>query len=158
VEADPRVAYDFEGMQAKEELTDQLLAKLEEVNKAMDQLRSCHESYDLVKKLADKDTSDAFKETSETMKKELDRISKLVFRDESVQGIYYPSDALSVRMRGIYSITGASRPLTTNQLQKYDQLMSLADETLEMISSFIDNEWQEYRDFVNKMNVPLFQN
>jgi hypothetical protein len=124
----------------------------------MDQLRSCHESYDLVKKLADKDTSDAFKETSETMKTELDRISKLVFSDESVQGIYYPSDALSVRMRGIYSITGARRPLTVNQLQKYDQLMSLADETLEMIYSFIDNEWQEYRDFVNKMNVPLFQN
>jgi photosystem II stability/assembly factor-like uncharacterized protein len=158
VEPDPRIAYDFEGMKDKEKRTDELLAKLEELNQAMDQLRSCHETYDLLKKLVNKEDSDDFKESSESMKKELDRISKSVFRNESVQGIYYPSDALSVRMSGTYSITGASSPLTANQLQKYEQYMMLADETLETISSFIENEWQEFRDFVNKMDVPLFQN
>jgi photosystem II stability/assembly factor-like uncharacterized protein len=158
VEPDPRIAYDFEGMKDKEKRTDELLAKLEELNQAMDQLRSCHETYDLLKKLVNKEDSDDFKESSESMKKELDRISKSVFRNESVQGIYYPSDALSVRMSGTYSITGASSPLTANQLQKYEQYMMLADKTLETISSFIENEWQEFRDFVNKMDVPLFQN
>lgn len=158
VEPDPRLEYDLEGMKAKQEKTDLLLSRLKELNKALDQIRTCHESYDLVNKLAGKDNPDEFKEASETMKKELDRISLLVFRDESKQGIYYPSDALSVRLRGTYSITGASRPLTTNQLQKYDQFMALTDETLETISAFIDNEWQDFRDFVNKMDVPLFQN
>jgi len=158
VEPDPRLDYDLEGMQAKQEKTDLLLAKLEELNEALGKIRTCHESYKLVKKLAGKELSDEFKETADSTKKELDRISKLVFRDESIQGIYYPSDALSVRLRGTYSITGASRPLTANQLQKYDQYMSLADETLEMISAFIDSEWQKFRDIVNKTEIPLFQN
>jgi photosystem II stability/assembly factor-like uncharacterized protein len=158
VQPDPRLDYDLEGMKAKEEHTDLLLAKLEKLNKAMDQLRSCHESYELVNKLAGNEDSEAYKAVSESMKKELDRIFKLVFRNESIQGIYYPSDALSVRLSGTSSIIGASTPLTVNQLQKYKQYMTLADETLEMISAFIDNEWQEFRDFVNKMDVPLFQN
>lgn len=158
VDADPRLDYDLEGMQAKQEKTDLLLAKLEDLNEALEEIRTCHESYKLVKKLAGEDVSDEFNDVSAAMKKELDRISKLVFRDESIQGIYYPSDALSVRLRGTYSITGATRPLTVNQLQKYDQYMSLADETLELISAFIDSEWQHYREVVNKTEIPLFQN
>jgi len=158
VKSDPRMEYDLEGMKAKQDKTDLLIEKLTELNEAIEQLRKCHASYDMVKKLVGEDVSDEFNESSESMKKELDRISKLVFRNESVQGIYYPSDALSVKLRGTYSITGASRPLTANQLQKYDQYMSLADETLVTISTFIDNEWQDFKDFVNKTDVPLFQN
>ena len=81
----------------------------------------------------------------------------MVFRNESVQGIYYPSDALSVRMRGTYSITGATQPLTPNQLQKFDQYMSLADETLEMIHTFMENQWQAYKELVDKSEVNLFR-
>lgn len=158
VKPDPRFEYDVEGMKDKQEKTDLLLAKLKELNKAMDQIRSCQESYELVKKLAGENDSEEFNEVSEAMKKELDRISKAIFRDESIQGIYFSSEALSVRLGGIYSITGASRPLTANQLQKYDRYMTLTGETLELIYAFIDNEWRDFRDFVNKMELPLFRN
>ena len=60
-------------------------------------------------------------------------------------------------MGGTYSITGAAQPLTPNQLQKYDIYMALADETLEMIHTFMDNQWQAYKDLVNKSEVNLFR-
>jgi len=158
VKSDPRRPYDLAGMKAKQEKTDLLIEKLEELNEALGEIRKCHESYKLVKKLAGDEVSDEFKEFSKSVKSELDRISNLVFRNESVQGIYYPSDALSVRLRGTYSITGATSPLTPNQLQKYDQYITLADETLEMINTFIDNEWQDFKDIVNKTEKQLFKN
>ena len=60
-------------------------------------------------------------------------------------------------MRGTYTITGATQPLTPNQLQKHDQFMALADETLEMINTFIDNQWQVYKELVDKSEVNLFK-
>jgi hypothetical protein len=60
-------------------------------------------------------------------------------------------------MRGTYSITGATQPLTPNQLQKYDQFITLADETLEMIHTFMDNQWQVYKELVDKSEVNLFK-
>ena len=157
VEPDPRRDFDLAGMKIKQEKTDLLIAKLDALNDALGEIRNCHESYKLVKKLTGDEVSDEFKETSKNVKLELDRISKLVFRNESVQGIYYPSDALSVKMGGTYSITGATQPLTPNQLQKYDHYMALADETLEMIHTFMDNQWQVYKEVVDKSEVNLFR-
>jgi hypothetical protein len=157
VEPDPRRDYDLAGMKIKQEKTDLLIVRLDELNDALGDIRTCFESYKLVKKLTGDKVSDEFKETSKNTKLELDRISELVFRNESVQGIYYPSDALSVKMRGTYSITGATQPLTPNQLQKYDQFMALADETLEMINTFMDNQWQVYKELVDKSEVNLFK-
>jgi len=144
-------------MKIKQEKTDLLIVRLDELNDALGDIRKCFESYKLVKKLTGDRVSDEFKETSKNTKLELDRISELVFRNESVQGIYYPSDALSVKMRGTYSITGAAQPLTPNQLQKYDQFMALADETLEMIHTFMDTQWQVYKELVDKSEVNLFK-
>ena len=157
VEPDPRRDYDLAGMKIKQEKTDLLIARLDELNDALGDIRKCFDSYKLVKKLTGDKVSDEFKETSKNTKLELDRISELVFRNESVQGIYYPSDALSVKMRGTYSITGATQPLTPNQLQKHDQFMALADETLEMINTFMDNQWQVYKELVDKSEVNLFK-
>ena len=57
VKHDPREAYDFEGMKAKQEKTDQLLSKMKELNHGLSAIRKCKESYDLVKKLSGKDVS-----------------------------------------------------------------------------------------------------
>ena len=157
VESDPRRDYDLEGMMAKQDTTDRLIEKLKELDKALGEIRKCQESYKLVEKLVGEGPPEEYKETSKSVKSELDRISKLIFRDESVQGIYYPSDALSVKMGGTYSITGATQPLTPNQLQKYYQYMSLADETLLMIRTFMDNQWRVYKELVDKSEVSLFQ-
>ncbi len=157
VKPDPRRDFDLAGMKVKQEKTDRLIEKFEELNDALGKIRMCHESYKLVKKLTGDEISDEFKETAKSVKIELDRISKLVFRDESVQGIYYPSDALSVRLGGTYSITGATQPLTANQLQKYDLYMALANETLVVIHTFMDTQWQDYKELVDKSEVNLFQ-
>jgi photosystem II stability/assembly factor-like uncharacterized protein len=156
VEPDPRRDFDLAGMKIKQEKTDLLIAKLSELDDALGDIRKCFESYKLVEKLTGDEVSEEFKETSKNVKLELDRISGLVFRNESVQGIYYPSDALAVKMGGTYSITGATHPLTANQLQKYDNYMALADETLEMIHTFMDKQWQAYKEIVNKSEVNLF--
>ena len=108
-------------------------------------------------KLAGEEQSEDLKEAADSMKEEMDRISKLVFRDESIQGIYYPSDALYVRMGGTYGITGASNPLTENQLQKLEQYISLANETIVMIDYFLENEWNNYKEMVTAEEILLIE-
>jgi hypothetical protein len=157
VNSDPRFYYDLQGMIEKQEKTDVMIEKLTELKEALDAVRKCSEEYKLVKKLTGDKASDELKEIAKNAKAELDRIIKLVFRDESVQGVYYPSGALYVRLGGTYSITGARRPLTANQLQKYDQYLALADETIEMINHFLDTRWQTYKNAVNEANVSLFK-
>ena len=89
------------------------------------------------------------------MKEELDRNSKLIFRDDSIQGIYYPSDALFVRMRGVYSITGSGAPLTENQVMKHARYMEIADETIGVIDRFMETQWQEYKARVEEEDISL---
>lgn len=157
VEADPRRAYDMDGMGLKQQETDKLLDKLDDLNKALSTIRECRESYELVTRLAGDDASDQLKEATQSMKEELDRISKLVFRDESIQGIYNPPDALYVKMGGTYSITGADRPLTGNQLKKLEQYLSLADEITSMINHFIVNQWESYKTSVAAEHISLIE-
>jgi len=157
VKADPRREYDLEGMKEKQEQTDRLLERLEALNEALSSVRKCKESYQLVKKLTGEEQSEELEQATIDMKKELDRISKLVFRDESVQGIYYPSTSLSVRMRGTYGISGASSPLTENQMEKQEQYISLANETIDMIDHFIENEWTGYREQVAAEEISLIE-
>ena len=157
VEADPRVKYDLAGMKLKQEKSDLLLERMSSLDQALCSLRDCKESYELVEKLAGKNISDELKAAGEAMKQEMDRISGKVFINESVQGIYYPQDALYVKMRGAYGITNASRPLTDNQMQKLGQYLSLANEAIEMIEHFMENEWKKYRDQVHAEQISLIK-
>jgi hypothetical protein len=157
VEADPRRAYDLAGMKIKQQKSDQLLERIGDLNSALSSIRECKESYELVKKLMGDDVSEELEESTEVMRKELERISKLLFRDESVQGIYNRSDALSARMGGTYSITGAERPLTENQLQKFDNYISVAEENIAMIDHFMKHEWQGYKAAVAAEQISLIE-
>jgi photosystem II stability/assembly factor-like uncharacterized protein len=157
VEADPRREYDLAGMRLKQEKSDLLLEHLDELSQALSSVRDCKESYELVKKLTGADVSEELKSSAEAMKEELDRISKVVFRDESIQGIYYPDDALFVKMRGTYSITGADSPLTENQLQKLDQFISLADKTINMIENFMEKQWKNYKELLAAEQISLLE-
>ncbi len=157
VEADPRVKYDLAGMKQKQEKSDLLLDRMSSLDRALSSLRDCKESYELVNKLAGNDLSEELKDAGETMKQEMERISRQLFINESVQGIYYPSDALYVKLRGSYGITGASRPLTDNQMQKLEQYLSLASEAIEMIDHFRENEWKNYRDLVHAEQISLIK-
>ena len=157
VQADPRREYDLAGMKLKQDQTDKLIESLTALNESLSSVRKCKESYKLVSKLAGEELSEDLKEATDSMKEEMDRITKLVFRDESIQGIYYPSDALYVRMGGTYGITGASNPLTENQLQKLEQYISLANETIVMIDHFLENEWNNYKELVSAEEISLIE-
>ena len=157
VKPDPRRAYDLAGMQASQELSDQLMERLTALNEALTSIRTCKKDYELVKKLAGEDVSEELISATESMKEELDRISRLVFRDESIQGIYYPSDALYVKMGGTYGITSAGSPLTENQLQKRELYISLANETIEIIEHFLENEWNNYKELVRTEEISLIE-
>ncbi len=157
VQADPRREYDLAGMKLKQDQTDKLIESLTALNESLSSVRKCKESYKLVSKLAGEELSEDLKEAADSMKQEMDRISKLVFRDESIQGIYYPSDALYVRMGGTYGITGASNPLTENQFQKLEQYISLANETIVMIDHFLENEWNNYKELVTAEEISLIE-
>jgi photosystem II stability/assembly factor-like uncharacterized protein len=157
VEADPRREFDMAGMKLKQEKTDLILDKMHSLEEAFSSLRQCKESLELVNKLVGEEVSDELKEAEESMKQELDRISKLVFRDETVQGIYYPSDALYVKLRGAYSITGADQPLTGNQLQVLELYLSTADEAIAMIRQFLEHEWRRYKEKVEEEQISLIE-
>jgi len=157
VEADPRREFDMAGMKVKQEKTDLILDKMRSVEEAFSSLRQCKESFELVNKLAGEEVSDELKEAEESMKRELDRISKLVFRDETVQGIYYPSDALYVKLRGAYSIIGSDQPLTGNQLQVLELYLSTADEAIAMIRQFLEKEWLRYKEQVEEEQISLIE-
>ncbi len=157
VKADPRRAYDLAGMKRKQEKADELMESLTSLNESLSSVRKCKESYELVNKLAGEKLSEELKEATETVKEEMDRISSLVFRDESIQGIYYPSEALYVKMGGTYGITGADNPLTENQLQKCEQYISLANETVALIDHFLENEWNNYKELVTAEQISLIE-
>jgi hypothetical protein len=157
VQADPRRDYDLVGMQLKQVKTDLLLQRLDSLDQALSSLRRCKESAELVKKLSGGKESDELKQATETMQAELDRISGQVFRDESIQGIYDPPDAVYVKMQGTYGITGADQPLTENQLEKYDSYMSVAQQTIDLIHRFLADQWNDYKERVMAEDISLVE-
>jgi hypothetical protein len=157
VKPDPRREYDLAGMKLKQEQADRLLEKLGALNEALSSLRKSKEGYELVKKLAGGELSEELSEASESVKVEMDRISKLVFMDESIQGIYYPSNALYVKLRGADGILRADNPLTENQFRKSEQYISLANETIDMIHHFLENEWKKYKELVTAEKILLIE-
>ena len=62
-----------------------------------------------------------------------------------------------MKMRGTYGITGADNPLTENQLQKCEQYISLAYETIELIDHFLENEWNNYKELVIAEQISLIE-
>lgn len=156
VNSDPRIKYDLAGMKFKQEKVNLMIKKMTVLNAGLSSIRNCKKSYELVQDLAGKEASETMQEASKTVKKELDKISKQIFRDESIQGIYYPSDALYVRMSGVYSILRSQKPLTSNQLQKYDLYMTLADETISKINQFVEATWQSFKTSVESEGITLF--
>ncbi|MDX2430552.1 MAG: hypothetical protein QNK35_06450, partial [Bacteroides sp.] len=157
VKADPRTPYDMEGMKLKQETADQLLAKMEELNSGLTEIRECREGFTLVEKLLGKEQSENLKSISKAMEEQLSKLEKELFMDEKIQGIYYPSDALYVKFSGTYSILGSRRPLTENNLDKYKGLISLADETLARIDTFLEEQWAEYREAVLEEDISLLK-
>ena len=101
--------------------------------------------------------SEELEDATVNMKEELDRISKLVFIDESLQGIYRPPDALYSKMRGTYSITGADQPLTENQIKQWELYLSAASETIDMIDGFLEKNWKSYRELVIAENISFIE-
>lgn len=157
VKPDPRRPYDLAGMKAKQEKADLLLAKMEELNSSLERIRICRKGFDLVKKLADKEQAENLKAVTGPMETKLKALEKEFFRDESIQGIYYPSTALYVRFSGTYGILGASEPLTGNQEDKLAMLISLADDAINRSSSFMEGEWATYREAVLKEEISLLK-
>ncbi|MCP4311840.1 MAG: hypothetical protein GY790_11290 [Bacteroidetes bacterium] len=154
VQPDPRIRYDLAGMEAKQEIADQLHVKMEKLNAGLSKIRKCREGIQLVKKLSGKDQSDALKSATESMEAELNKLEKKLFRDENMQGIYYPSDALYVQLSGAYGIQSAT-PFTENQLDKHARFYSVADETIDWINRFMEGEWAAYREAVINENISL---
>ena len=144
-------------MKLKQVKTDLLLQRLDSLDQALYSLRKCKESADLVKKLSGGKVSDELKQATETMQAELDRISGQVFRDESIQGIYEPMDAVYVKMQGTYGITGADQPLTENQLKKYENFMSVAQQTIDEIHRFLEDQWNDYKEQVIAEDISLVE-
>lgn len=157
VKADPRKTYDMEGMKAKQEKADQLLSKMEELNRSLNDIRECRKGFDLVKKLTDEAQAENLKALTEPMEASLKSLEKEFFIDENIQGIYYPSTALYVKFSGIYSIMGASEPLTLNQLDKLSTLIALADDAISQSTAFLEGEWASYREAVLKEEISLFK-
>jgi photosystem II stability/assembly factor-like uncharacterized protein len=157
VEADPRTPYDRAGMEASREKADELLTRMKELNSRLQKIRECRETYEVVNKLAGKDQSDALKEASGNMKKRLEELEGSLFTDESVQGIYEPSDAVCTQMSGTWSILMFRSPLTENQLQKQARYMNVAGEAMEQVDRFLETEWAEYRNAVEQEEISLFR-
>ncbi len=157
VKPDPRSPYDMAGMQAKQEKTDQLLAKMEELNLSLSSIRECREGFELVKKLAGDESTEILSPVSKPMEEKLKILEKEFFRDETIQGIYYPSDALYVKFSETYGILGADKPLTGNQLIKFSALISLADDAISRTRQFMEGEWLEYREAVLREEISLLK-
>ncbi len=157
VKPDPRNGYDMEGMKAKQGKTDQLVERLGELNTALSKIRDCKETHELVKKLAGEEMPGPLKTSSENVKQQLDGLTKKLLRNDDIQGIYYPSDALYVRMSGTWSILMSNQPLTGNQLQKYELYMSLASEAIGMVDRFMAGQWAAFRQAVEKEGISLFK-
>ena len=157
VKPDPRSPYDLAGMKEKQATADQLLAKMEQLNESLNMIRDCREGFELVNKLADKEQSESLEDLIEPMEKQLKLLEKDMFRDESIQGIYYPSDALFTQFSGTYGILGSANPLTDNQLDKFAGLMSLADAAIVRINAFMEGEWAAYREAVLQEEISLLK-
>ncbi len=155
VKPDPRSSYDASGMAAKQEKADQLLGKMKELNGSLTRIRKCREGFDLVQKLAGRESSDTLKAISERMEEQMNILEKSLFIDETIQGIYFPGDAIYVQFSEAYGILGATRPLTENQLAKHALLISLADDAIERVNRFMEGVWAEYRDAVTREDIPL---
>jgi hypothetical protein len=154
VKPDPRIPYDALAMKNNQEIADQLMAKMEALHGGLSKIRKCREGALLVNKLSGKDQSEELKSATASMEAALSKLEQKLFRDEDIQGIYYPSDALYVQLsRGLR--LQSIRPFTDNQLDKQARFHSLADEAIQWINDFMEDEWAAYRAAVVREQISI---
>jgi hypothetical protein len=141
-------------MKNNQEIADQLMAKMEALHGGLSKIRKCREGALLVNKLSGKDQSEELKSATASMEAALSKLEQKLFRDEDIQGIYYPSDALYVQLsRGLR--LQSIRPFTDNQLDKQARFHSLADEAIQWINDFMEDEWAAYRAAVVREQISI---
>jgi hypothetical protein len=157
VKSDPRVDYDLRVMEKELARTDKMIAKMERLNEGLDRIRESKETFELVKKLLGENLSDEMVELIESVDQELKGLSKTLFRDETIQGIYNPPDALHTKLSGMGSVIRSTKPLTQNQLRKYDLYISLADEAIALMDGFHQGVWDSFRKAVEGEELKIFK-
>ena len=157
VKADPRSDYDLVAMKARQEKIEVMIEKIKILNESIKRFRDCEGTYGMVKKLAGKDAGEDFMEISKSTKTAMDELSKNLFRDQDVQGLYFPPEAFYIKISGVYSIIMGGSPMTPNEQVSYDKLMTLIKSTNLKIDSFLDTDWTNFREMVEKEGISLFK-
>ncbi len=160
VKGDPRLHIDPQVIRANRKLYEPVMKKMEVLADAVDNIRTCGEIMQEVKKMnADKkDTAyKAFQKTAKVTADSLKTIKGILFPREDVQGIFRDPRVVTSRLRGLYSIIYEFEPLNATQKLVLKQSDELITQTVQRINRFLENEWKTYREAAEKAGFTPFK-
>ena len=156
---DPRLEISQEEMIAKAALIDRHYDNVAAVTKQVDRLRDASETLVNLKKLMkDKEEMKPLLEQADSLQAKIDGVLSVVLPDEDIQGIYRDDDLLQT----ILSTTGRYLqtvyfPLTPTQEYRVDYAEEQAGPVLEKIDAFFKEDWANFREMVDQLEINLLQ-
>ncbi len=159
VKADKRLDLDQEAMIENRKILHDFIAKVNELNIALDKLKEIEKKIDVVNKLLPKEKNsniDSLKLFEKEISKSIKSFNELMYGPKDVQGIYRNPNQISNKLWPAFSGLFATTKLNSNEKLAIKQ----AEETLlsftKELNSFFEKDWVKYQEAVSKAEIRIF--
>ena len=160
VKTDPRLEFSVDALKKNEANLEEIIAKIDLLAQAYDRIKESKETIASVKKMTPKKKDEAtkkLKEATKTVEEAIKTMTKNMYADENIQGIYRNPDIVTSKIRSIRSAVYSFEEFNPTQLLMLSQAEKTIDETLQKVNSFYKKDWVEFREIVEESNLSLFK-
>lgn len=158
---DPRVKRTDAERALSSQMYDNFEMKVKETTNAYDRIRKAKKTVNLVNTVISNLTEDeqkTIKELSTAISDSLKTLEHLFFAPENQKGYQRNDDVLTSKVWKTYTyISSAQGEQNTTTDIVVQQVSKSIDDTVKRVNAFFNKEWKNYKDTVNKIEIPLFK-
>ncbi len=159
VDIDSRLNFDEEAVIKNRINLEAFAAKVDKLNKALDELKEVEKKIGIVKKLIPKESNENL-DTLKTIAKKIDasvkEFNELMYGPKDVQGIYRNPKQISNKLWPAFSGLYAVTKLNSNQKFAIKQAEDAMLEFTKKLNVFFENDWMKYQEAVTKAQISIF--
>ncbi len=159
VEYDNRLDFSIEAMAENRENLKQFVAKVDQLNEALDQLKDKEEKVNIINKLIPKESNeniDTLKKVGKEIEKSIKELNELMYGQQDVQGITRDPKQISSKISPAFSGLYAVTKLNTTQKFAIEQAEKAMVEFTQKLNVFFNNDWKNYQEAVTKAEISIF--
>lgn len=161
VKADPKAPYSDKDLSDIKKSSDEHTALVIKAKESFDQLIDAKKSISIVEKLLENQpdsTKKTFKEIHKKLNGQLDTLINLFVGPENVKGIQRNPDQLNSILYGAQNYIRSSwKAPKSNALFALEKAKAVTDSCVAKVSTFIQNDWSDYKQKANALQIKIFK-